>query len=157
MEKATFGAGCFWGVELRFRQMDGVIDAQVGYMGGHVEQPSYAQVCSDSSGHAEVCQLEFDPEKISYDELLRAFFHLHDPTQVNRQGADVGSQYRSVIFVHDAAQKDIAERVLAEEDASGRLNAPIATAIESAAQFWPAEDYHQRYLEKNGGSCSLTG
>ncbi|NBB93388.1 MAG: peptide-methionine (S)-S-oxide reductase MsrA [Gammaproteobacteria bacterium] len=156
-EKATFGAGCFWGVEMRFREMDGVIDATVGYMGGHVEQPTYKQVCSDKTGHAEVCQVVFDPERIGYEKLVRAFFELHDPTQVNRQGPDRGRQYRSVVFAHDDGQSQVAERVKAELDASGRYRAPIATSIEPVATFWPAEDYHQQYLAKNGGSCSISG
>ncbi len=155
--KATFGAGCFWGVEPRFRQMPGVIDAPVGYMGGHVDNPTYRQVCSDQTGHAEVCQVEFDPEQIEYEALVRAFFELHDPTQRNRQGADVGSQYRSVIFVHDDDQREVAERVKSEVDASGRFQAPVVTSIEAAAAFWPAEDYHQQYLARTGGSCAVSG
>jgi len=155
--KATFGAGCFWGVEMRFREMPGVIDATVGYMGGHVDNPTYRQVCSDRTGHAEVCQVAFDPERIGYEELVRAFFELHDPTQVNRQGPDVGTQYRSVIFVHDDEQRQVAERVKSEVAASGRFKAPIATTIELAATFWPAEDYHQQYLARTGGSCAISG
>ncbi|MEE4304856.1 MAG: peptide-methionine (S)-S-oxide reductase MsrA [Wenzhouxiangella sp.] len=155
--KATFGAGCFWGVEMRFREMPGVVDATVGYMGGHVDNPTYKQVCSDQTGHAEVCEVVFDPERIGYDELVRAFFDLHDPTQVNRQGPDVGTQYRSVVFVHDDQQRRIAEQVKSEVDASGRFRAPVATSIEPAATFWPAEDYHQQYLAKNGGSCVISG
>ncbi len=155
--KATFGAGCFWGVEMRFREMPGVVDATVGYMGGHVDNPTYKQVCSDKTGHAEVCEVVFDPERIDYQELVRAFFDLHDPTQVNRQGPDVGTQYRSVIFVHDEQQRRIAEQVMSEVDASGRFRAPVATSIEPAATFWPAEDYHQQYLAKNGGSCAVSG
>ena len=155
--KATFGAGCFWGVEMRFREMPGVVDATVGYMGGHVDNPTYKQVCSDKTGHAEVCEVVFDPERIDYQELVRAFFDLHDPTQVNRQGPDVGTQYRSVIFVHDDQQRRIAEQVMSEVDASGRFRAPVATSIEPAATFWPAEDYHQQYLAKNGGSCAVSG
>ena len=156
-EKATFGAGCFWGVEMRFREMDGVTDATVGYMGGHVDHPSYKQVCTDRTGHAEVCQVVFDPERISYETLVRAFFNLHNPTQVNRQGPDVGSQYRSVVFVHDDEQRAVAEAIKAELDGSGKYKSPIATSIEPAQTFWPAEDYHQQYLAKNGGSCSIPG
>lgn len=157
VKNATFGAGCFWGVEMRFRQMEGVTDARVGYMGGHVDHPTYEQVCIDRTGHAEVCQVTFDPDRISYEELVQAFFRLHDPTQVDRQGPDVGRQYRSVIFFHDDDQKAVAERVRAEAGASGRHRAPIATSIEPAARFWPAEDYHQQYLAKNGGSCAVSG
>lgn len=154
---ATFGAGCFWGVEMRFREMDGVTDATVGYMGGHVDNPTYEQVCTDRTGHAEVCQVTFDPARVAYADLVRAFFRLHDPTQVNRQGPDVGSQYRSVIFVHDEEQREVAERVLAEAAASGRFGGSIATSIEPAARFWPAEDYHQQYLARRGGSCAVSG
>lgn len=153
--KATFGAGCFWGVEMRFREMPGVIDATVGYMGGHVDNPTYKQVCTDRTGHAEVCEVVFDPDRIGYEELVEAFFKLHDPTQKNRQGPDVGTQYRSVIFVHDDAQRQAAERVMSKMEAGGRFKAPIATSIEPAATFWPAEDYHQQYLAKNSGSCAI--
>lgn len=156
-EKATFGAGCFWGVEARFRELDGVIDAPVGYMGGHVEAPSYEQVCTDQTGHAEVVEVEFDPERISYETLLREFFALHDPTQVNRQGPDVGRQYRSVVFVHSDEQRAQAEAVRAELDKSGRFARPIATEIEPAATFWRAEEYHQQYLARRGGTCSIGG
>src|SRR5690554_3633520 len=128
VKNATFGAGCFWGVEMRFRQMEGVTDARVGYMGGHVDHPTYEQVCTDRTGHAEVCQVTFDPDRISYEELVQAFFRLHDPTQVDRQGPDVGRQYRSVIFFHDDDQKAVAERVRAEAGASGRHRVPIATS-----------------------------
>ncbi len=153
--RATFGAGCFWGVEARLRQVSGVRDARVGYMGGHVEEPSYEQVCTDQTGHVEVVQVEFDPDAVEYERLVRAFFALHDPTQVNRQGPDVGSQYRSVIFYHDPEQQAVAERVLAELDAAGRFPGPIATRIEPAATFWVAEDYHQQYLARRGGSCAI--
>lgn len=155
--RATFGAGCFWGVEMRFREMPGVTDATVGYMGGHVDNPSYKEVCTDKTGHAEVCEVVFDPERIDYETLVRAFFELHDPTQVNRQGPDVGTQYRSVIFAHDEQQREVAERVRSELDASDRYRSPIATSVEPAATFWPAEDYHQQYLARNGGSCSIGG
>lgn len=154
-EFATFGAGCFWGVEARFRALDGVVDATAGYAGGDTEQPTYEQVCSDATGHAEVVRVEFDPERIAYADLLEAFWTMHDPTQVNRQGPDVGTQYRSVIFYHDEDQRRIAERVRGELDASGRFNRPIVTAVEPAAQFWPAEDYHQQYLARRGGSCAI--
>ena len=155
MEKATFGAGCFWGVEVRFRELDGVGDAAVGYMGGEVESPTYEQVCTDTTGHAEVVEVVFDPEQISYEQLVREFFSLHDPTQVNRQGPDVGHQYRSVVFVHDDEQQRIAERVKRDLDDSGRFSRPIATVIEPAATFWRAEEYHQQYLARRGGTCSI--
>ncbi len=154
-EKATFGAGCFWGVEMRFREFDGVIDARVGYMGGEVDNPTYQQVCTDRTGHAEVCEVTFDPERISFEDLVRAFFGLHDPTQVNRQGPDVGRQYRSVIFAHDSDQEQSARKIKAEIEASERFNHPIATSIEPAATFWQAEDYHQQYLARRGGSCAI--
>ncbi len=153
--KATFGAGCFWGVEARFRQVPGVADALVGYMGGHVDEPSYQQVCTDQTGHVEVVQLDYDPDAVGYDRLLRAFFAMHDPTQVDRQGPDAGRQYRSVIFYHDEQQRELAEQVLGEMNASGRFPGPIATRIEPAATFWKAEDYHQQYLARRGGSCAL--
>ncbi|QOC23850.1 peptide-methionine (S)-S-oxide reductase MsrA [Wenzhouxiangella sp. AB-CW3] len=154
-DKATFGAGCFWGVEMRFRELDGVVDARVGYMGGSVENPTYEQVCTDRTGHAEVCEVRFDPSGISYEALVRAFFELHDPTQVNRQGPDVGRQYRSVIFTHDPDQERTAREVRDELDSAGRFGSPIATSIEPAATFWPAEDYHQQYLARRGGSCAI--
>lgn len=155
MNLATFGAGCFWGVEARFREQAGVVDAAAGYMGGHTEKPSYKQVCSDTTGHAEVVQLEWDPARVGYETLVRLFFELHNPTQRNRQGPDVGSQYRSVIFYHDDAQREIAERVMREVDASGRWSGPVATAVEPVATFWRAEEYHQQYLARNGGVCAI--
>jgi peptide-methionine (S)-S-oxide reductase len=157
MEKATFGAGCFWGVEARFRELDGVTDAAVGYMGGDVEAPSYEQVCTDQTGHAEVVEVLFDPAVISYKTLVREFFGLHDPTQVNRQGPDVGRQYRSVVFYHDEAQRAVAEAVRAELDQSGRYARPIATTLDPVATFWRAEEYHQQYLARKGGTCSISG
>ncbi len=153
--KATFGAGCFWGVEARFRQVPGVRGARVGYMGGHVDQPSYEQVCTDRTGHVEVVQVEFDPDQAGYERLVRAFFSMHDPTQVDRQGPDSGTQYRSVIFFHDEQQREMAEQIRAEMDASGRFPGPIATRIEPADTFWEAEEYHQQYLARRGGSCSI--
>jgi len=155
--KATFGAGCFWGVELRFRELDGVMDAAVGYMGGTVEQPTYEQVCTDQTGHAEVVEIEFDPDRIDYETLVREFFALHDPTQVNRQGPDVGRQYRSVVFFHDDDQRAVAEAVRADLDKSGRFSRPIATAVDPATTFWRAEDYHQQYLARRGGTCAVHG
>ncbi|MFW5926605.1 MAG: peptide-methionine (S)-S-oxide reductase MsrA [Wenzhouxiangella sp.] len=155
--KATFGAGCFWGVEAHFRELEGVGDAAVGYMGGSVDHPTYEQVCTDKTGHAEVCQVAFDPERISYETLVREFFRLHDPTQVKRQGPDVGSQYRSVIFVHDDGQRETAERVREELSSSDAYERPIATSIEPAAKFWRAEEYHQQYLARRGGVCAVRG
>jgi peptide-methionine (S)-S-oxide reductase len=153
---ATFGAGCFWGVEARFRELPGVLDAVSGYMGGSLDQPSYQDVCTDRTGHAEVVQLRFDSDQISYAELLAQFFSLHDPTTLNRQGNDIGSQYRSVIFTHDDGQADAARAAIASLDASARFPRPVVTRVEPAATFWPAEEYHQRYLEKNhGGFCHL--
>jgi len=151
---ATFAAGCFWGVEARFRALPGVIDAEVGYSGGHVDDPGYRQVCSGDTGHAEAVRLAFDPERIGYGELLEAFWAMHDPTQVNRQGPDFGSQYRSAVFVHDDKQRAEAEASRRALDDSGRFQAPIATQIDEAGPFWRAEEYHQRYLEKSGRVCS---
>ena len=148
MAVATFGAGCFWGVEAAFRRVDGVIATSVGYAGGHVVEPSYEQVCAGDTGHAEVVRVEFDPARVSYDSLLLFFWTVHDPTQMNRQGPDVGEQYRSVIFTHDPDQAAAAEESKAE--AEGRFPRPIATAIEPASDFWPAEDYHQQSFEKRG-------
>ena len=157
MALATFGAGCFWGVESAFRKMDGVKETAVGYAGGHTENPTYEQVCSKTTNHAEVVHLEFDPDRISYDTLVEAFFQLHDPTQVNRQGPDVGTQYRSVILYHDDAQRETAERIKASLPTSGTYSEPIATQIEPAPTFWRAEEYHQRYFEKRGieGNCHI--
>ena len=154
MAKAMFGAGCFWGVEAAFRKLDGVTDTAVGYAGGAVDNPTYEQVCTDRTGHAEVVQVEFDPARISYDDLLEVFWASHDPTQVNRQGPDVGTQYRTVIFAEDAEQEVTATRSKAH--VQSRFARPIATTIEPAPTFWPAEDYHQRYLEKRGlASCHV--
>jgi peptide-methionine (S)-S-oxide reductase len=157
MEKATFGAGCFWGVEVAFANIPGVTATAVGYEGGKTERPSYKDVCTDATGHAEVVEIEFDPERVSYDQILDAFFGLHDPTQLNRQGPDWGTQYRSAIFYHSEAQKTAAEAKIAELNASGNF-APkkIATKVEPAQTFWRAEEYHQRYLEKRGlASCHI--
>ena len=156
METATFGAGCFWGVQASFDQIPGVLSSRVGYAGGKRPNPTYEQVCSDATGHAEVVELVFDPQIVHYDDLVRMFFDLHDPTQLNRQGPDVGSQYRSVIFYHDEKQQQAALRVMAEEISSGRHRGPIVTALEPASPFWPAEDYHQKYLAKRGrSSCHI--
>ncbi|MBX6323171.1 MAG: peptide-methionine (S)-S-oxide reductase MsrA [Rhodospirillaceae bacterium] len=150
MRTATFAAGCFWGVEAAFRRIPGVRDVTVGYTGGHTENPTYKEVCTDRTGHAEAVRVTYDPAEVSYEALLDAFWTMHDPTQVNRQGPDVGTQYRSVIFVHDAGQEAAARRSKAALEASGRLHRPVATAIVPAGPFWPAEEYHQRYLEKRG-------
>jgi peptide-methionine (S)-S-oxide reductase len=147
-QTATFAAGCFWGVEADFRDIPGVLDAEVGYTGGATQNPSYRQVCTDTTGHAEAVQVTFDPEKVSYDTLLDAFWSLHDPTQVNRQGPDVGTQYRSAVFYNDETQRVAAEASKAR--AQAKLTRPIATEIVPAQPFYRAEDYHQRYLEKQG-------
>jgi peptide-methionine (S)-S-oxide reductase len=154
-KKATFGAGCFWGVEAAFRQLDGVTATAVGYEGGHLDNPTYEEVCRKGTGHAEVVEVTYDPDRISYDDLLDVFWHKHDPTQLNRQGWDVGDQYRSVVFVHDEEQRAAAEGSKAAQDASGRHRGPVVTVIEPAQTFYRAEDYHQRYLEKQGrASCT---
>ncbi|MEW6611602.1 MAG: peptide-methionine (S)-S-oxide reductase MsrA [Pseudomonadota bacterium] len=156
MDKATFGAGCFWGVEAAFRQVPGVVDAAVGYMGGTLANPRYEDVCTDRTGHAEVVQVTYDPARVSYEELLRVFWQIHDPTTRNRQGPDVGSQYRSVIFHHDPAQEAAARAAKAALQQSGRYAREIVTEIVPAATFYRAEEYHQRYLEKRGlAHCHL--
>lgn len=149
-QKASFAAGCFWGVEARFRKLDGVLDAAVGYMGGSTEKPSYQDVCTGTTGHAETVQLAFDPDVISYEELLDAFFDMHYPTTLNRQGPDRGSQYRSVVFYHDETQKRAARRKIDELGHSGRWRDPIVTEVAPAAEFWRAEEYHQQYFAKRG-------
>ena len=149
-KKATFGAGCFWGVEAAFRQLEGVTGTRVGYSGGHTENPTYEDVCSHTTGHAEVVEVAYDPERISYDELLEIFWHKHDPTQLNRQGWDIGDQYRSAIFVHGDDQREAALSSKNQEQA--RYPGPIVTQIEPAQTFYEAEDYHQQYLEKRGRS-----
>lgn len=146
MEKVSFGAGCFWQVEEAFREVGGVVDTAVGYEGGQVPNPTYEQVCSGTTGHAEVCQVTFDPEVVSFGELLRLYWRMHDPTQVDRQGPDVGSQYRSVIFFHSEKQR--AEAEASKEAEQQRHRKPIATTIEPATGFYMAEDYHQCYLDK---------
>jgi peptide-methionine (S)-S-oxide reductase len=149
-KKATFGAGCFWGVEAAFRQIDGVTRTRVGYSGGTLDNPTYEDVCSHTTGHAEVVEVTYDPERVSYDELLNVFWRKHDPTQLNRQGWDIGDQYRSVVFFHDEEQQEAALQSKAREQAG--LKAPIVTQIEPAETFYEAEDYHQQYLEKRGRS-----
>jgi len=156
MEKATFGAGCFWGVEAEFRKVPGVISTRVGYAGGHLPNATYKQVCSGTTGHAEVCEVTFDPSKVSYQALLDVFWHEHDPTQVNRQGPDIGEQYRSVIFFHSPEQEAAARASKQALEASHAFRRPIATVIEPAGPFYEAEDYHQQYLEKRGlAHCNL--
>ena len=150
MDKATFGAGCFWGIEETFRTMPGVSKTAVGYAGGTLDNPSYEQVCSGRTGHAEVVQVEFDPGQVSYEELLQVFWENHNPTQLNRQGPDIGTQYRSAVFYHDEAQKESAEKSKAKLEKSGRFNRPIVTEITAASTFYPAEEYHQQYLLKRG-------
>lgn len=145
---ATFGAGCFWHVEEAFRELDGVVKTTVGYMGGTTKNPTYKDVCGHRTGHAEVCQVEFDPKKISFEKLLDIFWKCHDPTQHNRQGPDIGDQYRSAIFYHSEEQRKIAEKSLNE--AQKRFGKPIVTQIANAATFYPAEKYHQQYLMKRG-------
>jgi len=153
--KATFGAGCFWGVEAAFRKLDGVTATGVGYAGGTTDKPTYEQVCSHATGHAEVVEVTYDPEKLPYEALLAVFWANHDPTQLNRQGPDVGDQYRSVIFVHDAEQRAAAEA--SRDRVQERLTKPVVTLIEDAPTFWPAEDYHQQFLEKRGmASCHVS-
>jgi peptide-methionine (S)-S-oxide reductase len=149
-EKATFAAGCFWGVEAKLRKIPGVIDAVVGYTGGHVINPTYHIVCTNTTGHAEAVQITYDSERTSYDALVRAFFELHNPTAVNRQGLDIGSQYRSAIFYHTEEQHKIAERIKEELDQSGNYQRPIATEIIAAEEFYRAEEYHQQYYAKKG-------
>lgn len=156
MQKATFGAGCFWGVENTFAQLPGVTETAVGYEGGAKENPSYQDVCTDRTGHAEVVELTFDPAKITYEQLLDQFFSLHNPTQLNRQGPDWGAQYRSAVFYHSPEQKTAAEAVIARLTAERRFAKPIATQVVPAQTFWRAEEYHQKYLEKRGmASCHI--
>ncbi|HEX2695814.1 MAG TPA: peptide-methionine (S)-S-oxide reductase MsrA, partial [Acidobacteriota bacterium] len=153
---ATFAAGCFWGVEYKFRQVKGVTDAVSGYTGGSTKGPTYAKVCTDRTGHAEAVRVTFDPATVSYEDLVRFFFTIHDPTQVDRQGPDVGTQYRSVIFYYDEAQKETALKVMAQVGASGLFRKPLATALVPASEFTRAEEYHQRYYEKNDKkSCAF--
>lgn len=155
-ERATFAAGCFWGVEAYFRRVKGVVRATSGYSGGSTQNPSYEQVCGGRTGHAESVQVEYDPQVVSYDRLLYHFWKIHNPTQVDRQGNDIGSQYRSAIFTHSDEQRATAERSKADLERSDRYRKPIATAIEPAAEFWPAEEYHQDYLTKHpGGYCHV--
>jgi peptide-methionine (S)-S-oxide reductase len=151
-EKATFAAGCFWGVEEDFRHVPGVVDTAVGYEGGTLEHPTYEDVCTDRTGHAEAVEVTFDPAKVSYEELVGVFFRIHDPTQLNRQGPDVGTQYRSAIFVHSEEQRRVAEEAIRRLERERVFRRPVVTAVEPATTFWRAEDYHQRYLARRGGS-----
>lgn len=155
-EKATFAAGCFWGVEAEFRKVEGVASVRVGYIGGHTTHPTYKEVCTDNTGHAEAVEMEFDPKKISYTQLLEVFWKIHNPTTLNRQGPDVGSQYRSAIFYHNADQAHLAEQSKQACNASGKFKQKIVTEIVPATVFYPAEEYHQNYFAKNGISqCSI--
>jgi len=155
MEKATFGAGCFWGVEASFQNIKGVKSTAVGYMGGKLINPTYEDVCTDKTGHAEVIQILYDPAKISYEHLLEIFWNIHDPTQLNRQSSDIGTQYRSVIFYHNEKQKQIAEKSKNKQQKTGKYQKPIVSEITPAKEFYPAEEYHQKYLEKHGKiSCN---
>ncbi|MGH9617265.1 MAG: peptide-methionine (S)-S-oxide reductase MsrA [Acidobacteriaceae bacterium] len=156
MEKATFGAGCFWGVQTTFDRIPGVVETIVGYEGGTLDSPSYRDVCTDRTGHAEVLQVEFDPTRVSYQQLLDAFFQAHNPTQLNRQGPDHGTQYRSVIFYHSPEQQHSATATIARLTADRKFSQPIVTQVVPAQTFWPAEEYHQKYLEKRGAtSCHV--
>lgn len=156
LEKATFGAGCFWGVEAAFRAIRGVVDTSVGYAGGRTDHPTYEQVCSGRTGHAEAVEVIYDPAQVGYDRLLEAFWDNHDPTTPNRQGPDVGEQYRSAVFVHTPDQEQKARAMKASLDASGRFKRPIVTEVTAAGPFHRAEEYHQRYLEKRGAaSCHV--
>lgn len=152
MAQAMFGAGCFWGVQDAFEKLDGVEETQVGYSGGKTDKPTYRQVCSGNTGHVEVVRVVFDESKIGYGELLSCFFEIHDPTTLNRQGPDIGDQYRSVIFYYDENQKELAQAARKELDESGELKRPVVTAVEPAQTFWIAEDYHQHYHQRQ---CSI--
>src|SRR3990170_5056710 len=156
MEKGTFAAGCFWGVEEAFRQVKGVVSTAVGYTGGTFKDPTYEDVCSARTGHAEAVEIEYDPSRVSYDELLSVFWENHDPTTLNRQGPDVGTQYRSAIFFHTPEQEAAALASKAALDSSGKYRRPIVTQVEPASRFYIAEDYHQQYLEKRGlSTCHI--
>jgi peptide-methionine (S)-S-oxide reductase len=155
-EKATFAAGCFWGVEFAFAKVPGVVSTQVGYTGGHTENPTYKEVCTDRTGHAEAVEVTYDPAQISYQQLLDVFWNIHDPTTLNRQGPDVGTQYRSAIFYHHEQQRVAAEASKRKLEKSGRFDKPIVTEITPASKFYRAEEYHQHYFEKHGlPSCHL--
>ncbi|HEX3985282.1 MAG TPA: peptide-methionine (S)-S-oxide reductase MsrA [Acidobacteriaceae bacterium] len=156
MAKATFAAGCFWGVEAQFQQLPGVTSTAVGYEGGALDNPTYQQVCTDRTGHAEAVEIEYDPARISFEQLLDAFFSLHDPTQLNRQGPDWGTQYRSAVFFHTPEQEAIARATIERLNAEKKFSKPIVTQVVPAETFWRAEEYHQKYLEKRGAvSCHI--
>jgi peptide-methionine (S)-S-oxide reductase len=156
MAKATFAAGCFWGVEATFRQLPGVLSTRVGYIGGHTQNPTYKEVCTDTTGHAEAVEVDYDPQQLSYDKLLNVFWENHDPTQLNRQGPDFGKQYRTAIFFHSPEQEAAAKASKEALQNSHRFSKPIATQIVPAVEFYPAEDYHQQYLEKRGlATCHI--
>ena len=155
-ELATFAAGCFWGVQAKFDQVPGVIATTVGYTGGHTKNPTYKEVCSDTTGHAEAVLVEFDPGKVTFGQLLDTFWNMHDPTTPNRQGPDIGSQYRSAVFYHSETQQKVALELKQKLEESGRYRRPIVTEIAAASDFWPAEDFHQKYYEKHGiSACSV--
>lgn len=156
--KALFAAGCFWGIEQAFYETPGVIETKVGYAGGHTQNPTYKDVCSQTTGHAETVQVTYDPAKVTYQKLLDVFFSVHDPTQVNRQGPDVGSNYRSAIFYLNDQQKQAAEQYITSLTASGKYKEPVATELSAATKFWPAEDYHQKYFLKHTDfACPIPG
>ncbi|MEI6293332.1 MAG: peptide-methionine (S)-S-oxide reductase MsrA [Methanomicrobiales archaeon] len=150
--KATFAAGCFWGVEVAFRRMKGVISTRVGYTGGHMENPAYRDICTDTTGHAEAVEITYDPAVLSYEQLLAEFFRIHDPTTPDRQGPDFGSQYRSAIFYHDNTQRLSAESAIMQLEKNGRYRQPVVTQVVPALEFYEAEEYHQQYFEKNKGA-----
>jgi methionine-S-sulfoxide reductase len=155
-EEAVFGAGCFWGVQDYFDQVPGVVETEVGYTGGHTSSPTYEQVLTHTTGHAEATRVVFDPSKVTYKTIVKQFFHMHDPTQLNRQGPDVGDNYRSAIFYKDEAQKTTAENVIKDLDKSEQYKKPIVTTLEKFTKFWPAEEYHQKFVKKTGhGTCHI--
>jgi peptide methionine sulfoxide reductase msrA/msrB len=155
-EEAIFAAGCFWGVQFYFDHVPGVIETEVGYTGGHTKHPSYEEVLTHTTGHAEATRIVYDPKKVSYETLLKQFFRMHDPTQMNRQGPDIGENYRSAIFYKNDNQKKTAEKVINELEDANTVGKPIVTSLEKSAEFWPAEEYHQKYTEKTGiGACHV--
>jgi len=156
MTVAIFAAGCFWGVQDYFDQVPGVLETEVGYIGGHLDHPSYEAVCTHTTGHAEAVRVQYDPAKVDYETLLKQFFHMHDPTQLNRQGPDIGDNYRSAIFYLNDQQKAAAQKMIDELNGSGDYKQPIVTSLEPAGKWWPAEDYHQKYTQKTGhGACHI--